>query len=217
MSMYLPPHFTPAHAEQLHAALRDYPFATLVTHAATGIEANHLPLVADIHEGKVVLRGHLARANPVWRGHEEQSEVLAIFHGPQHYVTPSWYPGKREHGKAVPTWNYLAIHARGQMRVIDDAGWLRRLLETLTAQHEAAFDEPWHLADAPADYLEKMLGAVVGIEIEVSSLQGKYKFSQNQPAENRAGVVAGLRQIDSDQARQTADWVAALAPPDDAH
>ena len=139
--------------------------------------------------------------------------MLAIFHGPQTYVTPSWYPTKREHGKAVPTWNYVVVHARGRLRAIDDPGWLRQQLETLVASHEAGFAEPWQIADAPPDYIDKMLTAIVGIEITITELKGKWKISQNQPLANRAGVVAGLRQQGTADALAMAELVARTPPP----
>jgi transcriptional regulator len=133
-----------------------------------------------------------------------------IFQGPQAYVTPSWYETKRADGKAVPTWNYVVVHARGRLRVIDDPAWLREQLETLVESHEAAFAEPWHIADAPPDYIGKMLGAIVGIEIVISELSGKWKTSQNQPGINRAGVVAGLREQGTDDTLSMAELVARL-------
>ncbi|MDP3511116.1 MAG: FMN-binding negative transcriptional regulator [Sulfuritalea sp.] len=211
--MYLPAHFEESRPEVLHAMMREQPFATLVTQGADGLTADHLPLHLAPEIGAFgALQGHVARANPLWQ-RAADSEVLAIFHGPQAYVTPSWYATKREHGKAVPTWNYVVVHARGRLRAIDDTAWLRRQLTALVAEHEAGFAEPWQIADAPPDYIDKMLAAIVGIEIVITELQGKWKISQNQPAANRAGVVAGLRQQGTDDARAMADRVAGLAPP----
>lgn len=192
--MYLPAHFAEARPEVLHAAMRAHPFATLASLGADGLTADHLPLqLAVDDDGRCRLLGHVARANPLWRVAAGR-EVLAIFHGPQAYVTPSWYPGKREHGKAVPTWNYVVVHARGRLATIDDPIRLRALLDDLVERHEAARPEPWRVSDAPADYTEKMIAAIVGIEIEVARLEGKWKASQNQPAANRAGVAGGLRE-----------------------
>jgi transcriptional regulator len=192
--MYLPAHFEETRSEVLHALMREHPFATLITHDDKGLTANHLPLhlAADVAPFGT-LQGHVARANPLWKESADK-EALVIFHGPQVYVTPSWYPTKREHGKAVPTWNYVVVHARGRLRAIDDPDWLRQQLETLVTHHEAGFAEPWHIADAPPDYIDKMLSAIVGIEITITEITGKWKISQNQPEANRAGVVAGLRQ-----------------------
>lgn len=211
--MYLPAHFEESRSEVLHALLRAQPFATLVTQGADGVTADHLPLHLEPGVGPCgALQGHVARANPLWQ-QAADSEVLAIFHGPQAYVTPSWYPSKREHGKAVPTWNYVVVHARGRLRAIDDAAWLRRQLEALVARHEAGFAEPWQIADAPSDYIDRMLTAIVGIEIAITSLVGKWKISQNQPAANRAGVVAGLRERGTADALAMAELVAAISPP----
>lgn len=208
--MYLPAHFEEARSEVLHALMREHPFATLVTQGATGLTADHLPLHFTAATGpRGVLHGHVARGNRLWQDAAER-EVLAIFHGPQAYVTPSWYATKREHGKAVPTWNYVVVHARGRLRVIDDPAWLHRQLEILVAEHEAGFAEPWRIGDAPPDYIEKMLAAVVGIEIGIADLTGKWKISQNQPEINRTGVVAGLRDSGTAEAAAMADLVAGI-------
>jgi transcriptional regulator len=119
--------------------------------------------------------------------------VLVVFQGPQAYVTPSWYPSKAGHGKAVPTWNYAMVQAHGRLRAIEDPAWLEAFVTRLTGRHEAGRTPPWRVSDAPADFLASMLGGIVGIEIEVTRLEGKFKLSQNRPDEDRAGVVAGLR------------------------
>jgi transcriptional regulator len=206
--VYLPVHFEETRREVLHALMRDHPLATLVAHGAGGLAAHHLPLhFASGIAPLGALQGHVARANPLWQ-QAADAEVLVIFHGPQAYVTPSWYPTKREHGRAVPTWNYAVVHARGRLRAIDDPAWLRGQLETLVGHHEAGFAEPWRIADAPPDYIERMLSAIVGIEIAITGLQGKWKASQNQPPANRAGVVAGLGRQGTDDAMRMAALVA---------
>lgn len=206
--MYLPSHFAEERLDLLHATMRDHPFATLVTQGPDGVVADHLPLLLHAEaDGCGILHGHVARANPVWCNHPADVDVLVIFQGPQAYVTPSWYPTKHEHGKAVPTWNFQVVHATGRLRSIDDAGWKRDMLDALTRCHEAGFADPWQLADAPADYIDSMLKAIVGIEIRITRLQGKFKMSQNQSAGNRAGVVAGLRQVGGDNANQIADRI----------
>ena len=208
--MYLPGHFAESRSEVLHALMRVQPFATLVTQGADGLTADHLPLQLDAGLAPLgVLHGHVARANPLWR-HADGAEVLTIFQGPQAYVTPSWYPTKHADGKAVPTWNYVVVHARGRLRAIDDPAWLRAQLETLVDRHESPLPEPWHVADAPPDYIEKMLKAIVGIEIVISEITGKWKTSQNQPAANREGVIAGLRQQGTDNTLSMAELVARL-------
>jgi transcriptional regulator len=211
--MYLPSHFSEDRVEVLHALMRDHPFATLVSHGAGGLAADHLPLYLAPDIGPCgALQGHVARANPVWQ-QSSATEVLAIFHGPQAYVTPTWYPTKREHGKAVPTWNYVVVQARGRLRAINDPVWLREQLGDLVARHEAGQAEPWQLADAPAEYIGKMLTAIVGIEIVISDIQGKWKISQNQPEVNRAGVVDGLRREGTAETLQMGDLVAGTLPP----
>lgn len=208
--MYLPGHFAESRVEVLHALMRAQPFATLVTQGGTGLNADHLPLHLAAGIGPFgALQGHVARANPLWRD-AANTDVLAIFHGPQAYVTPSWYASKRADGKAVPTWNYVVVHARGRLRVIDDPAWLRAQLEALVDRHEGPLPEPWHIADAPPDYIDKMLGAIVGIEIVISEVSGKWKTSQNQPEINRAGVVAGLREQGTEDALQIAALVAGI-------
>lgn len=192
--MYIPKHFDEPGVEVMHELMRARPLATLVTLSSGGLDANHIPLLlAPTPPPLGALRGHVARANPIWRDYVKEVEVLAVFQGPDAYVTPAWYPTKREDGKAVPTWNYAVAHAYGTLRVIDDASWLRAHLEALSARHEAAFPEPWRVADAPREFTEKLIAAVVGIEIEITRLSGKWKLSQNQPPQNRAGVVQGLR------------------------
>lgn len=192
--MYIPKHFDEPSVDILHALMRERPLATLVTLASGGLDANHVPLHLSADPAPFgTLRGHVARANPVWRDLVAGVEALAIFHGPEAYVTPSWYPTKAETGRAVPTWNYAVVHAGGTLRVIDDPAWLRGHLDALTAHNEAAFPEPWRVADAPADYIDAMIGALVGIEIVITRLEGKWKTSQNQPQRNRQGVIEGLR------------------------
>lgn len=192
--MYLPGHFSESRLDVLHALMRERPLATLVTMSAAGLDANHIPLHLSPEPAPFgTLRGHVARANPVWRELAPDAEALAIFHGPQAYITPSWYPAKVEHGKVVPTWNYAVVHAHGAIRVVDDAGWLRAHLEALTAANEASRAEPWQVADAPREFTDRLIGGIVGIEIVIARIEGKWKVSQNQTEANRAGVVAGLR------------------------
>ncbi len=194
--MYVPRYFDEPSVDVLHRLMRSRPLATLVTLSADGLNANHIPLHLSVEANPYgVLRGHVARANPIWSDCVEVVDELAIFSGPEAYISPSWYPTKAETGKAVPTWNYVVAHAYGRLRVIDDATWLRAQLDALTAHNEAAMPEPWQLADAPPDYIDKMLAAVVGIEIDIARLQGKWKMSQNQPGKNQAGVVQALRSV----------------------
>lgn len=190
--MYTPAHFVRNDPAALRALMRADPLATLITSGTDGLDANLVPLLwVDDGSAHGVLRGHVARGNPLWRG--AGAEVLAVFRGPDAYVSPGWYATKRESGKVVPTWNYAVVQARGPLRAVDDAEWLRDLVAALTREHEAAQAAPWSVDDAPADYLQAMLKGIVGIEIAISDLQGKWKMSQNQPEINRRGVVAGLR------------------------
>jgi transcriptional regulator len=181
--MYVPEHFREDRPEVLQGAMRQIGFATLVTQ---GLDANHLPMLV----GDGVLRGHVARANPVWKAGE--GEALAIFLGPHAYVSPSFYPSKAVAGKAVPTWNYITVHARGGIRWIQDGDWLRAHVGALSAAHEAGRENPWTIGDAPAGYVDGLLRAIVGFELTVASLEGKWKLSQNRDAADRTGVRDGL-------------------------
>lgn len=206
--MYIPKHFDEPRIEVLHALMRARPLATLITLSSDGLNADHIPLLLSAEPAPLgTLRGHVARANALWRDVVQGVEVLAVFQGPDAYISPSWYPTKREHGKAVPTWNYAVAHAYGSLRVVDDATWLRAHLEALTSHHEAAMPEPWHVSDAPGDYIDKMIAAVVGIEISITRLLGKWKVSQNQPAQNQSGVVAVLRARGDTQSLAMAELV----------
>lgn len=189
--------FREQRTEVLHALIEAHPLATLVTHTANGLEANHIPMLIDSEPTPLgTLRGHVARANPLWRETDATKEVLAIFHGPQGYITPSWYPSKAQHGKVVPTWNYAVVHAYGPLKIYDDAEWLRDVVTRLTSGQESRRDMPWHVTDAPAGYIDAMLKAIVGIEIPLTRLQGKWKMSQNRLPEDKAGVVAALKAND---------------------
>lgn len=186
--MYVPRHFAEDDVAEMHALMRANPLATLVTHGPDGLNANHIPLL--LAGGR--LQGHVARANPLWQAGNVAGEVLVVFQGDDSYISPSGYATKAEHGKVVPTWNYAAVHAYGELRVIDDPRWIFAQISALTATNEAALPQPWAVTDAPADYIEKMLGAVVGIEITITRLLGKWKVSQNQPAVNQASLIAAL-------------------------
>jgi transcriptional regulator len=192
--MYIPKHFEQPRVEAMHGMMRARPLATLVTLSSGMLDANHIPLhLSDTPAPFGTLRGHVARSNPLWRDFAKEAEVLAIFHGPDAYITPSWYATKQETGKVAPTWNYAVVHAHGALRVFDDAAWVRAHLEALTDCHEANFPKPWAVADAPHEFTGKLIESVVGIEIVITRLSGKWKVSQNQPAQNRAGVIEGLK------------------------
>lgn len=209
--MYTPTHFDETRAEPLQQLLQDHPLGLLVTHGANGLDANPVPFLHDAQPGGAgVLSAHVARANPVWK-EAAGSEVLVVFQGPQAYVSPNFYPSKLENGKAVPTWNYIVVQAHGKLVVHDDVEWLRRFVTRLTLRHESTQAVPWQVSDAPADYLEAMLRGIVGIEIPLTSLRGKWKMSQNQPEANREGVARGLRSQGAEEA-EVAAWVEKAAP-----
>ena len=189
--MYQPAHFVENDPDTLLALMRGSPFATLVHCAGGELAAELLPLEVDRVDDTWRLTGHVARANPLWKTAHAQP-VLAVFQGAQAYVSPNWYPAKARHGKVVPTWNYTVVQAHGRLRAIEDRDWLHALVSRLTRHHEGGRDAPWHVTDAPSDYIETMLGAIVGIEIEVTRLEGKFKLSQNRADEDRLGVVQGL-------------------------
>jgi transcriptional regulator len=189
--MYNPAHFQVDDPTRLHALVRAHPLATLVVPGEQGLQVQHLPLRLEQRPDGDVLAGHVARANPVWRA-LASGEAVAVFHGPQGYVSPGWYASKAEHGRVVPTWNYAVVHAHGTLRWIDDAAWLRAFLTRFTDEHEAARAVPWHMDDAPAEFTDRLLGALVGVELRVTRWEGKFKLSQNRPAADVAGVIQGL-------------------------
>ena len=209
--MYTPTHFAETRAEVIQKLIQEYPLATLVTINAGELNANHIPFEYDPRPQDDaphgVLRAHVARANPVWRDLAQDKDALVIFQGAQAYISPNWYPSKQRDGQVVPTWNYLAVHASGALRVIDDKTWLRSLVGRLTDRFESTQAAPWKVEDAPEDYIDKMLGAIVGIEIPVRKLTGKWKASQNRVAADRAGVVVGLRLQAGENPRIMADAV----------
>lgn len=191
--MYLPRQFEEPNIAVMHELIRAKPLATLVTLNANGLEANHIPLALAAELAPYgVLSGHIARSNPLWQEHPADAEVLVIFHGAESYITPSWYASKAETGKVVPTWNYVSVQAKGKLRVVHDAGWIRAQLESLTAHNEAGFAQPWAVADAPQEFTSKLLEAIVGIEIVITDLKGKWKVSQNRSMQDRASVADGL-------------------------
>ncbi len=212
--MYTPTHFNEDRRELLHRLVREHPLGLLVTLGAhDALDANPIPFLLDVEANETrdspgVLRGHVARANPLWHEARTDVDTLVVFQGPQAYVSPNWYPSKTQNHKAVPTWNYITVQARGRLVVRDDAQWLRTLVTRLSERHEATQPQPWSVSDAPPDYIDAMLRAIVGIEIPLSSLRGKWKMSQNQPAANRDGVIDGLQRQHGEMAQAVADWVA---------
>jgi len=205
--VYIPPLFKEDRIDVLHAAIRAAGLATLVTLREDGLIASHVPMLLDAEPAPYgTLLGHVARPNAQARGAVPGVQALAIFHGPDAYITPSWYATKRETGKVVPTWNYVAIHAYGPVEFFDDRERLRAVVTRLTERFETPRAEPWAVSDAPADFIDGMLKGIVGFAMPIARLEGKWKMSQNRPPADRAGVVAGL---ESD----ARDDVAALIPP----
>lgn len=193
--MYNPSHFEETRPEVLRALVAQHPLATVVGHTPEGLVADHIPLMLRTDAaGRSTLVGHVARQNPIWQpGADGQPrQVLAVFQGASAYISPNWYATKADGGKVVPTWNYAVVHASGPLQAMHDTAWKLDLLTALTHTHERAQPHPWQVSDAPADYTERLLAAIVGIEIPVVRWQGKWKVSQNQPAVNRHSVVAGL-------------------------
>jgi transcriptional regulator len=206
--VYVPEFFRETRVEVLQRFVTAHPLATLIANTAQGLTANHVPLRASLSDGGGSLRGHIARANALWRELAPGAEVLAVFMGPDSYISPRAYPSKQEHGKVVPTWNYATVHVRGRIRFIEETAWLRSFVEELTDTHEAHAQVPWKVSDAPADYVEAMLRAIVGLEIEVTNITAKFKGSQNRSLPDRQGVQALLRAEGLGEAQ-----IAELAPP----
>lgn len=191
--MYQPEAHREEHLDRLHGLMRACPLALLVTDGPDGLTADPLPFLLDPARGPFgTLRAHLARANPHWRLLDGERESLVVFQGAQAYVSPSWYASKKEHGKVVPTWNYLIVQVRGRARVIDDTSWLRGQVSQLTASMEQDRPEPWAVGDAPGPFIAMQLKAIVGIEIDIARIEGKWKASQNRSPADRAGVMAAL-------------------------
>lgn len=196
--MYRPPHFREERPDVLREIARTYPLATLVTYGASGLTANLVPFILTVDQcGRDVLRAHVVKGNEQIADLREGAETLVIFKGPQAYITPAWYPTKREHGKVVPTWNYIVVQMWGRPQVIEETQWLLAQISDLTAAQEQGRSEPWSVGDAPAEFLASQIKGIIGLEIPIDRIEGKWKVSQNQPAINRAGVVAGLRELDA--------------------
>jgi transcriptional regulator len=191
--IHIPEHFAEHDIARLHALVRTHNFATLVSAHQGEIQVSHLPFLLDA-EGKL-LRAHMARANPQWRTFSPEHEVVVIFHGPHHYVSPAWYASH----PSVPTWNYVVVHVQGRPRLIEDRDRLAALLRELVTRHEAASSRPWKM-DLPPDYQDKMLSAIVGFEIEITRLDGKFKLSQNRPGSDQPLVIEALERLGSDDA-----------------
>ncbi|MEM9011416.1 MAG: FMN-binding negative transcriptional regulator [Pseudomonadota bacterium] len=206
--MFQPPIFRETRPEVMQGLMREHPFATLISSATGRLTADHVPLVLHPEvEGQGALRGHVAVANPLFRETDGPIEVMAIFQGPQTYVTPSWYASKRDHGKVVPTWNYVVVHASGTLRFVRETDWLLEHLHDLTAEHERDRELPWQVSDAPAGFIDRQLKGLVGFEIAISDLAGTWKVSQNKPAADRAGVRSGLLEDGAPEGAAISDLV----------
>ena len=209
--MYLPRHFREERLDIIAGVIRDHPLATLVSLADDALLATHLPMLWDPEPAPFgTLTGHVARPNPHARATASHVDALAIFTGPQAYVSPSWYPSKREHGKVVPTWNYVVVHAHGPLRTIDDAAWVRAFVTRLTRIHERDQADPWRIGDAPAPFIERMLAGIVGVEMPVRRFEGKWKLSQNRTEADVAGTIEGLDARADPAATAVADAMRAL-------
>lgn len=204
--MYLPSHFTETRPAELQRLLREHPLGALVVHGPHGLDANHLPFEYDPDAGTMGrLSAHVARANPLWQEAPSGSDVLVIFRGPHGYISPSWYPGKAETHRHVPTWNYEVVHVHGRLAIRDDERYVRGVVARLTRAHEAGEPRPWRMADAPRDYIDAMVAAIVGLEIEVTRLVGKFKLGQNREPGDIDGAISAL------EARERAPLATAMA------
>lgn len=213
--MYVPHHFEENDPGVLHALIRAHPLGTWVTLAGGELIVNHVPFLLDAETGPCgVLAGHVARANPVWQSFSRETDSVSVFQGPEAYISPSWYPSKHAHGKAVPTWNYAVVHVHGTPRVIDDRDWLLAHVTRMTAQQEAGQAAPWQVSDAPADYIDARLKGIVGIEIPIARLVGKWKTTQNRSVPDKLGTMAGLRERGDEKSLAMAALVQRHTIPD---
>lgn len=214
--MYIPKHFDETDHDTMFQLMQNYPLGTLITIEQDEINANHIPFEIVIPNEAApfgTLRAHVARANPVWKNLNRIHDALVVFQGPQAYITPAWYEEKKLSGKAVPTYNYAVVHAYGQIQIRDDMQWLRQHLDSLTDKNERKQTTPWKLDDAPSDYLQKMMRAIVGIEIPLTRINGKWKTSQNRSEQDRINIAAGLRANQDATAHGMAELVALQRPP----
>ncbi|HLA30424.1 MAG TPA: FMN-binding negative transcriptional regulator [Pseudomonas sp.] len=203
--MYMPAAFRQDDLAELHQQILDCRLATVVSQGPSGLVASHLPLLLEPGEGQFgTLYGHFARANPQWRDLADGAEALVIFQGPEAYISPGWYQAKAEHGKVVPTWNYIAVHAQGRAEVFEDGERLLQLVSRLSQHHEAGRPQPWAVSEAPRDYIDAMLRAIVGFALPIERLQGKWKLGQNRSATDQAGVREGLQASHDSRDRELA-------------
>jgi len=200
--MYIPNANLETRLPVLQQLMEAYPLAAFVTLNKNGLTASHIPLVYENDGSEFgVLKGHVSRANTQWKDASTEVDALAIFSGPQHYISAGWYPGKDEDGKEVPTWNYVVVHAYGPLRIVQDESWLMAHLASLTDRQEAGFSPPWKLSDAPPDFIASLLKGIVGFELSIRRLEGKWKVSQNRDQRDRQAVVAGLSEMQTPASR----------------
>jgi transcriptional regulator len=205
--MYIPKRFLQDDIHKLKGMMASYSFATFITQNGAEIEANHMPLILNKSAERDVLQGHIAKANPMWKNLKDKSEVLIIFNGPNCYISPNYYPTKIENGKVVPTWNYVSVHVKGIVSFIHDEQCVLTMLNNLTDHYEANQPVPWSLSDAPQAYIDKMLSAIVGLEIDIVSITGKWKVSQDKTEVNQKGVIEGLSKEADSNAQNIAKLV----------
>jgi len=202
--MFQPRHFKQEDKQQMLAFIEKHSLASIVSLSSQGLVANHIPMIIIAREEKYFLQGHVAKVNNIWQDYDDSTDVLAIFNGPDAYISPNWYPSKKRDGKAVPTWNYTAVHVSGGMTFFQDKQWLLQHLDNLSRFNEKNMPVPWKPSDAPEKYIDKMLAVIVGVEIEIKDIKGNIKMSQNLSAENRAGVIQGLSSLGK---ADVATWV----------
>ena len=202
--MFQPRYFKQHNIQALYAFIQEHSLATIVNCTEKGMLANHIPVILIQRGDKTFLQGHVAKVNDMWKQHLPNTDILAIFQGPEAYISPSWYPSKQLDGKAVPTWNYSSVHVSGAISFSHDKHWLIQHLTALSNHNEKEMPEPWHISDAPTDYIDKMLGAIVGFEIDIKNIIGQSKMSQNQSLDNQKGVIQGLN---SQAKEKVANWV----------
>jgi transcriptional regulator len=210
--MYIPKDFEQNDAALMKALIESNPLGTMVLSGSEGLIANHIPFEVKATSSKLLLLGHVAKANSISLEFGEDTDVLIVFSGENSYISPSWYPSKKTNKNVVPTWNYMVVHAHGRVRTVDDAEWLQGHVQRLTDREESALAQPWSVSHAPADFTDRLLGAIVGIEVEVTRLEGKWKLSQNKSQEDRRGVIRGLRERRDPRAGLLADRMEGLAP-----
>lgn len=203
--MYQPPHFSEDSPLAMQGLIRAFPLGLLITSGDAGVTANPIPFILDLEASEQgVLRCHVARTNSQWKEIGEGLDALVVFQGAQHYVHPGWYETKRETGKVVPTWNYAMVQVKGRARAIEQAPWIARQIRDLTEMMEGAYPKPWAVDDAPAPYIDAQIRGIVGIEITITAMMGKWKVSQNRSEADREGVVEGLRAHQDQEAHDMA-------------